>query len=211
MPSSDSPFGDHAESFALVISGPSGVGKTSICKSVIEKDIRVRPIVTTTTRRIRDGEMDGVDYHFVPDSEFDSLLASESLLEHAVVHGFRYGATKAAFEQALDLADVVLLEVDVQGAKAWQEALGARCITLFILPPSLDELGERLAGRKSEGEASLKARTRNARAEMAFAGSYDYVIVNHELEQAIDDVQSVIVAERSRPSRQRAFLNSLGT
>jgi guanylate kinase len=205
-----SPFGSHAKSFAFVVSGPSGVGKTSICKSVIDRDDRISPIVTTTTRAIRDGETDGVDYHFVSDTEYDALLASDAFLEHADVHSARYGATKAAFSEALVTADVVLLEVDVQGAKAWRDSLGSRCVTTFVLPPSLDELVKRLVGRRSEGAASLEVRTRNAKAEMAFAGTYDYVVVNHELDQATRDVESVIAAERNRPFRQSALLKSLG-
>jgi guanylate kinase len=209
MQSSDSPLGSHKEAFALVVSGPSGVGKTTICKSVIHKDQRIHPIVTTTTRAIRDGETDGVDYHFVSNAEYDALLASDAFLEHAKVHNARYGATKMAFSDALRSANVVLLEVDIQGAKAWRNVLGAQCVTTFVLPPSLEELRKRLAGRKSEGEASLKVRTKNAKAEMAFAGNCDYVIVNHELDQAIGDVESVIVAERNRPFRLESLLNSL--
>ena len=206
---SDSPFDSHKEAFALVVSGPSGVGKTTICKSVIQKDERIRPIVTTTTRAIRDGETDGVDYHFVSDEEYDMMLASGAFLEHAEVHNARYGATKAAFSSALGSANVVLLEVDVQGAKAWRHALAAQCVTTFVLPPSLAELRKRLASRKSEGGASLEVRTKNAKAEMAFACNYDYVIVNHELDQAIGEVESVIVAERNRASRQETLLKSL--
>jgi guanylate kinase len=209
MQSSDSPFGSHKEAFALVVSGPSGVGKTTICKSVIYNDERVCPIVTTTTRAIRNGETDGVDYHFVSDAEYDALLASNEFLERAEVHNARYGATKTAFSCALRFANVVLLEVDVQGAKAWRNALGAQCVTAFVLPPSLEELRRRLAGRKSEGGKSLEVRTNNAKAEMAFACNYDYVIVNHELDQAIGEVESVILAERNRPIRQGTLLNSL--
>ena len=202
-------FGSHTEGFALVVSGPSGVGKTSICKTVIERDHRIRPIVTTTTRKQREGEEDGVDYHFLSESQFDTLLSEGAFLEHAIVHDARYGTTKSAFASAIESADIVLLDVDVQGAQAWRGVLSDRCVTLFVLPPSLEELRKRLAGRQSEGEASLKVRTSNAKKEMAFAATYDYVIVNHKLVQAIDDVESVLLTERSRPFRQRALLDSL--
>jgi guanylate kinase len=202
-------FGFRTEAFALVVSGPSGVGKTSICKTVIERDERIKPIVTTTTRPQRKGEEEGVDYHFLSESQFDTLLSEGAFLEHAIVHDSRYGTTKAAFATAIETADIVLLDVDVQGAAAWRDVLADRCVTLFVLPPSLQELRKRLAGRQSEGEASLKVRTNNAQHEMAFAATYDYVIVNHKLVQAIDDVESVLLTERSRPLRQRALLDSL--
>ena len=202
-------FGSHTEAFALVVSGPSGVGKTSICKTVIERDDRINPIVTATTRPQREGEEDGVDYHFLSESQFDTLLSEGAFIEHASVHDSRYGTTKAAFAAAIESADIVLLNVNVQGAQAWRDVLSDRCVTLFVLPPSLEELRKRLAGRQSEGKESLKVRTNNAKKEMAFAATYDYVIVNHELIQAIDDVESVLLTERSRPSRQRTLLDSL--
>ncbi len=204
-------FGEeHAAAFTLIVSGPSGVGKTSICNKVIKGVACVCDLVTTTTRARRKGEVDGVDYHFVSDAEYDAFLEADEFLEHADVHEARYGATKASFATALEGADVVLLEVDVQGARSWQETLGSRCVSIFLLPPSLEELENRLTGRKSEGEASLRMRMENAHAEMALAPTYDYVIVNRELNQAIHDVQSVIVAERSRPDRQVQILDSLG-
>lgn len=208
-PDPDELLGPRAEVFALVVSGPSGVGKTSICKKVIERDKRIRPIVTTTTRLKREGEAEGLDYHFVSEFQFDALLSDGAFLEHATVHGSRYGTTQTAFSTAVEKAEMILLDVDVQGAQAWRGVLRERCITLFVLPPSLEMLRERLAGRQSEGEESLKVRTANAIKEMTFASTYDYVIVNHELDQAIQDVESLLLTERSRPSRQGALLNSL--
>jgi len=201
---------EHVDAFALVVSGPSGVGKTSICNKVIKGDACIRDLVTTTTRSRRKGETDGVDYHFVSDAEYDAFLYADAFLEHADVHQARYGATKASFATALEDADVVLLEVDVQGARSWRETLGSRCVSIFLLPPSLKELESRLTGRQSEGEASLKTRMENAHAEIAQAPTYDYVIVNRVLNHTIHDVESVIVAERSRPARQPQFLDSLG-
>ncbi len=204
-------FGDdHDGAFALVVSWPSGVGKTSICSRVIDGDAGVRDLVTTTTRAMRNGESDGVDYHFVSDEAYDALLAADEFLEHADVHRARYGATKAAFSEALKGADVVLLEIDVQGARSWHETLGDRCVSIFLLPPSLEELERRLTGRQSEGEESLKTRMANAHAEMALASTYDYVIVNTELDRAVRDVESVLTAERARPARQAPLLESLG-
>jgi len=204
-------FGEeHVAAFSLVVSGPSGVGKTSICSKVIKDVACVHDLVTTTTRARRKGEANGVDYYFVSDTEYDALLEADEFLEHADVHQARYGATKASFAAALEGADVVLLEVDVQGARSWRETLGSRCVSIFLLPPSLEELENRLTGRQSEGEASLRTRLENAHSEMALAPTYDYLIVNRELNQAIHDVESVIVAERSRSARQAQMLDSLG-
>jgi len=205
----DSLFAHKSHAFALVVSGPSGVGKTSVCKTVIERDERISPVVTTTTRSPREGEVDGQDYHFASGQQCDSLLSADEFLEHAIVHGNRYGTTRSAFRDALGESDIVLLEIDVQGAESLRQVLGDRCVTLFILPPSLEELRSRLAGRNSEGAASLKMRTDKALEEMACAPAYDYVIVNRELVQAISDVESVIRTERSRPVRQSKLLKSL--
>jgi guanylate kinase len=208
-PDLDTLFAGRTEAFALVVSGPSGVGKTSICSEVIRGDSRIEPVVTTTTRGLRPGEVDGTDYHFVTDAAFDALLTEDAFLEHANVHGSRYGTTRQAFQKSLDGADVVLLEIDVQGAQTLRAILDDRCAEIFILPPSLQELRARLAGRKSEGEDAMRVRMNNAVEEMAFASTYDYVIVNHDIKQAILDIESVVKAERSRTVRQQALLQSL--
>ncbi|HAA77322.1 TPA: guanylate kinase [Candidatus Latescibacteria bacterium] len=202
-------FADRDDAFAFVVSGPSGVGKTSICGSVIENDPRIQHVITTTTRGRREGEVDGIDYHFVDQADYQKLLDGDAFLEHATVHGRNYGATKQAFLEALADGDVILLEIDVQGAQTLHDVLGDRCVTLFILPPSLEELRARLAGRRSEGKDALEIRTQNAIAEMAYAPHYDYVIVNNELSQAIHDVESVVRTERNRAQRQTHFFDAL--
>ena len=209
MPSNLDIFSGREDAFALVVSGPSGVGKTSVCSRVIEGDPRIEPVVTTTTRDRRNGEVDGEDYHFVTEDAYDSMLSEDAFLEHASVHGRRYGITKRAFAEALHSADVVLLEIDVQGAETLRKTLEGRCAEVFILPPSIEELRARLTGRKSESPEVLETRMTNAVEEMSHAPDYDYVIVNHDLDQAIRDIESVVRTERSRPSRQRAMLESL--
>ena len=202
-------FTSHADAFALVVSGPSGVGKTSVCKTLIDRDDRIKPVVTTTTRPRRNGETDGIDYHFVTGEQYDALLSEDAFLEHATVHGLCYGTTREAFRAALECADIVVVEIDVQGAQTLRDALVEHCVSVFILPPSLEELSERLAGRNSEDRAELKVRTENAKNEMVHAPQYDYVIVNHELAQAIGDIECIVCSERCRPARQRTLLDSL--
>ena len=199
-----------ARAFALVVSGPSGVGKTAICQALLERDGRVQPCVTTTTRARRLGEVDGVDYHFVPEADFREKLARGEFLEHAEVHGFHYGATAEAVRKAFSDGQVMLLDVDVQGAGNWRRMLGKRCVTVFVLPPSIEELRRRLEDRMTEGRASFQVRMQNARKELERASAYDFLIVNDRLEEAVLSLQYILGAERARPARMRAALAGLG-
>ncbi|HCK11915.1 MAG: guanylate kinase [Gemmatimonadetes bacterium] len=203
-------FDGRPEAFALVVSGPSGVGKSSIRKQLVEREPGVHRTVTTTTRTPRAGEVSGRDYHFISDDAFSNLTTSGELLEHAFVHGSLYGTTRAAFKESLDQGDVVLLEVDVQAAQQWRRDLGNRCVTAFILPPSVDALRNRLSGRQSEDEDALKVRMQNAIEEMAFAPTFNYAIVNIELEEAIQDIQALLRAERTKATRKPSLLEDLG-
>ncbi len=196
--------------FALVVSGPSGVGKTSICEATLAAFPEIGPCVTTTTRPIRDGEVDGVDYHFVTEDAFEACVEEGIFIEHAVVYGHHYGATIASVEAAFERSPFLLVDVDVQGAQTWRHLLGEHCVTLFVLPPSIEELTKRLSNRRSEEASSLKARTERARREMGHASTYDYVVVNHELEEAVKRVKSVLCAERLKARRNDRTFRALG-
>ena len=200
----------HAAAFAVLVSGPSGVGKTSICRGVLAQDPTLRACVTTTTRPMRPGERDGVDYHFVSERSFRERLAGGRLLEWAEVHGFLYGATLEAVEAALADGQVMLLDVDVQGERVWKRIMQGRCVTVFVLPPSLDVLTKRLADRKTEEERSFRRRLQDARKELVRANTYDYAIVNDSLEQAVSTLQAIVRAERCRPGRMPDALSGLG-
>lgn len=196
--------------FALVVSGPSGVGKTSICQALLERDGRVQPCVTTTTRARRPGEEDGVDYHFVLEADFLEKLARGEFIEHAEVHGCHYGATAEAVRKALFNGQVMLLDVDVQGAENWRRVLGERCVTVFVLPPSIEELRRRLEGRMTEARSSFQVRMQNARRELERASAYDFWVVNDSLEKAVLSLQHILGAERARPPRMREAFAGLG-
>ncbi len=195
--------------FILVVSGPSGVGKSSICEGVLAQEQQVQPCVTTTTRVQRPGEVDGVDYHFVSDEVFGGKLTRGEFIEHAEVYGFRYGATVDAVSAALAKDQVMLLDVYVHGAEKWKADFGDRCVTAFLLPPSLQALKKRLEGRKTEAGAVLRRSMRNFQKELDRAPSYDYLIVNHSLEKAIRELQTIIRAEKCRPRRMSGVLAGL--
>ena len=197
-------------SFVVVLSGPAGAGKTSIRQRLLERDGTLRRCVTTTTRAKRHDETDGIDYHFVLEEAFRSGLKQGCFLEWAEVYGFLYGATFEAVAQALEEGGVVLLVVDVQGTAAWKRMLKERCVSVFVLPPSVNALEERLGGRKTEAAAALKLRMENARFELARAAEFDYLIVNRDLDRAVSDVQELIRVERRRPWRTPGLLAEFG-
>ena len=199
----------HPAAFAVIVSGPSGVGKNTICSLVLAREESVKPCVTTTTRPPRQGEIGGRDYHFMAETEFMARVDRGEFVEWAEVYGAYYGATVAAVERALDEAGAMLLDVDVQGAAAWKLALSERCVTVFVLPPSLEVLVERLTGRETEAAEALDRRRANFSRELAQAREYDYVLVNRNIEQAARDLQSIIRAERLRSWRMSEAIGGL--
>lgn len=184
----------------LVISGPSGVGKTTITRAVERSIPDAAFSVSATTRPQTDADVDGVDYHFLTAEEFEERVAADEFLEHAVYAGNRYGTMRAPVEAQLDRGRLVILEIDVQGA----EQIKARkpdSFGLFILPPSEDELLDRLRARKRESEEVIQRRFAAARQEIARAkgnGAYDAFIVNDDLDRAIGEALERIRAERAR-------------
>ncbi|MCY3679937.1 MAG: guanylate kinase [Gemmatimonadetes bacterium] len=192
---------DNPAAFAVVVAGPSGVGKTSMCQGVLCTDPSVRRCVTTTTRPPRDDEIQGVARHFVTVAQFEAMQTRGDFIESAEVHGHLYGATFDAVAEALCDGHVMLMDVDVQGVAAWKKVLGNRCVTVFVVPPSLDVLAKRLNARQSESASAFRLRMENAVSELVQAKNSDYVVVNDKLEQAIADLLAIIRAERLRTRR----------
>lgn len=187
----------------LVMTAPSGTGKSTITQRLLQAEPAMRLSVSATTRTPRPGEIDGVHYHFVTPDEFARMVAAGELLEHAHVHGRDYGTPAAPVREALDQGAVILLDIDVQGAfqvRAWAQADPARPqpFLLFIEPPSFAELERRLRGRGTETEAQLQLRLTNARHELSQAGAFDARVVNDELERATAEIRAVVAAERAR-------------
>jgi guanylate kinase len=181
----------------FIVSGPSGAGKTSICTPVLARVQDISLSVSYTPRRPRAGEHEGVDYRFVDASAFDGMVKAGAFAEWAQVHGNRYGTAKADVAAALGAGRDLLLDIDVQGA-AQMKASYPEAVAVFLLPPSPKKLSERLVGRKTDDPQTVRTRLRNACAEIRHVGEYDYVIVNEDLETAVNGLMAVIAAERLR-------------
>ncbi len=202
----------YPESFAVVVVGPSGVGKTTMCRRVLNLniDFKIRRCVTSTTRSKRQGEVDGIERRFISEEAFLLGIQQGIFVEHARVHGYWYGATLDAVFEALSDGHVMLMDVDVQGVETWKQVLLDRCVTVFVLPPSIDILAERLHERQSETHEAFQLRMENAIQELQKSGTCDYLIVNDVLDRAVDDLQVIIGAERHRTHRVRQLLFDLG-
>ncbi|MDR0457595.1 MAG: guanylate kinase [Burkholderiaceae bacterium] len=186
----------------FAVSAPSGAGKSSLVKALIQADARVRPSVSHTTRAPRGREQEGREYFFVSDRQFDVLVAENRLLEWARVHGNRYGTSRAGIEASLAAGRDVMLEIDWQGAlQIRQRFPGA--ILIFVLPPSLDDLRARLTQRGEDAPEAIALRLQNAERELAQTSQFDYVIINGSFEQALSDLHTIVRARRLRYAVQR--------
>ncbi len=196
-----------ATGLVFVLSGPSGVGKDSVARCLREAQFHLGYCITATTRRQRPGEVHGVNYFFVSPEEFDRMRREGELLEHAVVHGNCYGIPLAQVREKLRQGNDVLITVDVQGAATVRQKL-PRAISIFLAPPSLEELIPRLEGRGTETPEERAMRLANAAREMEQMSSYDYCVVNHRdrLHETVDQVRSIIVAERCRVAKRLVTL-----
>ncbi len=186
----------------LVISAPSGTGKSSVVHDLSRRIGGLRFSTSYTTRARRDDEENGVDYHFVKPERFQEMCEKGEFLEWATVHGYSYGTAGAVVQAILDSGDDVLLDLDVAGAASVRQALPG-AILVFLLPPSYEQLRTRLEGRGTAAQ-DLSRRLQNARAEMEQAQKFDYMVVNDVLEEATATLEAIILAERSRRDRQMA-------
>ncbi|TMB56265.1 MAG: guanylate kinase [Chloroflexi bacterium] len=188
----------------VVVSGPSGVGKSTIVAELARRRPQVVPIVTATTRARREGETDKVHYHFLTDAEFEKLRQRGGLLEEALVHGYWYGSPIDQVRGILAAGRDAILTIDPQGARSVRK-LVPDALLIFIMPPSIEDLAERLAARGSEDPESLAVRRRDAEAEMRTTGDYDYVIVNEtgNPDGAADRIWEIVQAEARRDPPRR--------
>jgi len=185
----------------FVISAPSGTGKTTILKRVISELKNVVFSISHTTRELRSGEKEGVDYFFVTRETFETIRQRGDFLEWAEVHGNLYGTSSHAVHELTEQGKDIILDIDVQGARQMMEKEGNAGVFVFIVPPSLPELERRLTKRGTESESVIATRLKNAHAEMKSLDFYEYVIVNEQLDQAVEVLKSIIIADRSRKRR----------
>jgi guanylate kinase len=185
----------------FVVSAPSGAGKSSLVKALLELDSRVAPSVSHTTRRPRGQEKDGREYHFVGDAEFDRMVVAGDFFEWAHVHGHRSGTSRKAIESRMAIGGDTILEIDYQGAFQIKK-LFAQTVLIFVLPPSMEELRARITRRGEDPPDKMELRMRNAADEIAHAREFDFVIINELFDTALFDLKAVVHAQRLKYSSQ---------
>ena len=191
----------------LVLSSPSGAGKTAISRAILDTDEQISLSVSVTTRPRRSSETDGVDYVFVDNARFGEMVAKNEFIEHATVFDNRYGTPRAPVEEALSAGRDALFDVDWQGAQTLKAQMGNDVISVFILPPSTAELGRRLRARAEDAEDVVAARMARAADETSHWAEYDYVVVNDEFGGTVRDVRAILCAERLKRHRQHGLID----
>jgi guanylate kinase len=186
----------------LVLSSPSGAGKSTIARNLLEKDPALSLSVSVTTRPRRGSEIDGVHYHFVTQRDFERLRDSDALLEWAEVHGNYYATPREPVEAAMAEGRDMLFDIDWQGALQLKDKMRVDIVSIFILPPSMTELKARLKRRAEDADAAIEKRLQNAREEIEHWKEYDFVVVNHDLNEAYAEVRAIVAAERLRRDRR---------
>ncbi len=186
----------------VVISSPSGAGKSTISRNLLESDRNLSLSVSVTTRAKRGSEIEGIHYHFKSQRDFELMRDGDALLEWAAVHGNYYGTPRAEVEKAMAEGRDMLFDIDWQGAQQLQDKMRGDVVSIFILPPSIAELRSRLHRRAEDSEDVIATRLANAKAEIEHWHEYDYVVVNDDLERAFGSVKAIVEAERLRRDRR---------
>ena len=200
------PHGFSRRGVLFVLSSPSGAGKSTIARKLLADEADLAMSVSATTRPIRPGEVDGVDYHFVDLDRFRDMVANHEFLEWAHVFGQRYGTPRAQVDAMLGEGKDVLFDIDWQGAQQLFQIAGGDVVRVFILPPSMEELNDRLVKRATDPADVITARMQRANAEVSHWDGYDYVLVNDDVERCFQDVKTILAAERLKRSRQTGLI-----
>ena len=186
----------------LVVSGPSGAGKGTICKALLNKNDQIKLSVSATTRKPRNGEVHGVNYFFIEKEEFAKMIENGEFLEYAQIYDNFYGTPKAAIIECLEKGQDVILEIEMQGARQIKEVY-PEGVFIFVLPPSLEELKSRIVGRGTETQEEIEKRFSCAFEEINQIVNYDYFIVNEDIEKSVSDVEAIICAEENKVTRYK--------
>ena len=186
----------------LVVSGPSGAGKGTICKALLNKNDQIKLSVSATTRKPRNGEVHGVNYFFIEKEEFTKMIENGEFLEYAQIYDNFYGTPKAAIIECLEKGQDVILEIEMQGARQIKEVY-PEGVFIFVLPPSLEELKSRIVGRGTETQEEIEKRFSCAFEEINQIFNYDYFIVNEDIEKSVSDVEAIICAEKNKVTRYK--------
>ncbi|WP_128893315.1 guanylate kinase [Erythrobacter sp. HKB08] len=190
----------------FILSSPSGAGKTTISHMLLTADEEIKLSVSVTTRPKRPGEIDGVDYHFVTDAQFDRMVEEDDFYEWAEVFGKKYGTPKGYIRKGLKEGQDFLFDIDWQGTQQLKQKDDQDVVTVFILPPSLDELRSRLEGRAQDSADVIDRRMDRARGEISHWAEYDYVVINDDVDQCFVKVREILHAERMRRTRQTGLI-----
>lgn len=192
----------------VVVSGPSGTGKGTVCQKLISQRDNVRYSVSATTRKPREGEIEGQNYFFVSESKFLDMIEKDSLIEWDKYCDNYYGTPKAFVDKCLEEGLDIILEITVEGALEIKQKY-PECVLIFIIPPSFDELRRRIVSRATEQNDVIEKRLKQASNELKYASKYDYLILNESVDEAVLDIEKVLDSERLKPSRNLKLLNSL--
>ncbi len=196
----------HRRGLMFILSSPSGAGKTTLSKKLLAADSDIKLSVSVTTRPPRPGEIDGVHYTFVSNAQFDAMVNEDDFYEWAEVFGNRYGTPKGAIRAALKEGQDFLFDIDWQGTQQLYQKDQQDVVRVFILPPSIEELHRRLAGRATDSAEVIAARMERARAEISHWDGYDYVIINDDIEVCFAKVRAILEAERMKRARQTGLI-----
>ena len=192
----------------FVVSSPSGAGKTTLTRNLVNADRNLTLSISVTTRPRRASEVDGVHYHFISKSKFTAMRRSGELLESANVHGNFYGTPRRPVEKALNVGNDVLFDIDWQGAKQLYEKMRADVVSVFVLPPSARELKSRLERRAEDSADVIRRRLRNAAKEIPHWAEYDYVLINRDLDRSFRDLRHILAAERAKRRGRARFVKA---
>jgi guanylate kinase len=196
----------HRRGLMFILSSPSGAGKTTISRKILDADAEIKLSVSVTTRPMRPGEVDGVHYYFVDDAKFDQMIADDDFYEWAHVFAHRYGTPKGIIRNALKDGQDFMFDIDWQGTQQLYQKDQQDVVSVFILPPSIDELRRRLISRAQDDDDVIENRMERAKGEISHWAEYDYVVVNDDLDNCFGKVREILHAERMRRTRQTGLI-----